>query len=123
MKSEDSLPTKWDYAQRVVNFINENPGFLEGLTRVCSMQQAYQIFWDSVKVTSIICTTTRCCLLYGSNSETHRLYGVLTTYPFGHAHEELVRRYGVPGKPIEVYILHHGGAYEVYTYSKSTSLM
>ena len=73
---------------------------LEELTWVSPMGRAYATFWRNVKQTVIACTPHKCCILYGANPETHKLYGVLASFPYGHSHEELVRRYGVPGRPI-----------------------
>ena len=120
---EDILPANWTYPQQVVSKINTTEGVLEGITRVCSMTEAYQLFWQSVKVTSIVCTPSKVCILYATNPETQKHYGVHAAYPYGHTQEELVKRYGVPGRPVKVYMLHQSGAHEKFIYRKSTKVM
>ena len=87
------------------------------------MTEAYKLFWESVKATSIVFTPSKVCILYATNPETLKHYGVHAAYPYGHTQEELVKRYGVPGRPVKVYMLHQSGAYEKFIYRKDTKVM
>ncbi len=54
---------------------------------------------------------------------TNQFYGVLSTYPYGHSPEELVKRYGIPCSPFNLFVLYPGGDFSFKRYHKHTPIM
>lgn len=86
--------------------INSNKSLLQKVSQSITMDQLWRLFWDNVKSTVLIRTSNKLCLLYGSNSDTSKYYGVLENIPYGEVMLSVAKRYALPFKVCQVFELH-----------------
>lgn len=96
---------------------------LSGLNVNLSTAEGWKIFWTNIASTIIIYTESTIAIIYGYNSDTHRYYGVMGTYPYGKNIKEIVKRYAIPLIDCHTYRLYDKDRFDYAKFKKATTIV